>query len=82
MSNKLTIRKRGNTFFKNVDSRVRKLDGELFNDSYWIECDEAGNTVDHDGNGFVDSRTLLCKIPDGHDDIDLSTLSDDCLELS
>ena len=74
------IKPRGNTFFKLADTKKQTYFGERFNNSYWIECDREGNIKDHNKDGVVQTRELLCKIPEGKDDIDVATLQDDCLK--
>jgi hypothetical protein len=77
----LIIRPYARTFFKCVHSEVKEYFGEKFNSSLWIECDQDGNTLDYNMDGMIDTRSLLCKIPEGHDNIVISTLSEDCLNL-
>lgn len=77
---KQIIRKRNGKFFKLMDARITNYNGVLIKDSYWLECFENGEIGDGDKNGKIENHTIHCKIPKGKTDIDLSTLSEDCLE--
>lgn len=76
---KKVIRKKGNTNFVLTDERIEIIDGIRFKNAYWLECDENGNISDGNKDDIIQHQTILCKIPDGKEDIDLSTLSEDCL---
>ena len=74
------IRKRNGKRFRLMDAQVLEVFGVLVKDSYWIECNENGQVSDGDSDGKIDHHTIRCRIPKGHSDIDLSTLSENCLE--
>ena len=78
--NTIIIRKRQGKRFRLTDQRIEKFGDQLFKNSYWLECDANGIIADGDKNGIIEHHTILCKIPKGKTDIDLSTLSEDCLE--
>lgn len=77
---KKVIRKKGDVFFLLLDERIQTIGGVKFKNSYWLECDEYGNISDGNKDGIVQNQTILCRIPKGKKDIDLSTLSEDCFE--
>lgn len=74
------IRKKGDVFFLLLDEAIEIIGGIKFKNSYWLECDEKGNISDGNKDGIVQNQTVLCRIPNGKEDIDLSTLSENCLE--
>lgn len=80
MNKQKVIRKIGNTFYVLSFQTILEMFGKKYKDSWWLECDEEGNVKDSNKNGKIDRKSYLCVIPEGCNDIDLSTLSEDCLE--
>lgn len=74
------IRKDKNTYFKLVDEYYEIHGSQKFKNSYWLECDKDGNISDGNNDGVLKNKTLVCIIPEGKVDIDLRTLSEDCLK--
>lgn len=68
------IRKFRSSHYILKDSRIENG----YKDTFWIECDEKGNVLRDNPK----TMTLLCKIPEGYQDLDLTTLSEDCLTKS
>ena len=76
---KLVIKKFNGITHKLTDERIVEYFGKKYKSSYWLECDAEGNIIDSSGDGIISNKSLLCKIPEGNSDLDLSTLNDDCL---
>lgn len=77
---KKVIRKKADKHFVLVDERIVEYFGKKYKSAYFLECDKDGNISDGNKDGIISNETITCKIPNGKEDIDLSTLSEDCLE--
>lgn len=73
------IRKKGNTNFVAVDTLHREVLGSKIADVFWIECDLEGNISDGNNDGVLKTELIICKVPEGRVSLDISTLSEDCL---
>lgn len=67
------LRKFNNRTYELVDSRIFKLNGHRFKDSYWMEVIDAPPGV------IRDTLNIVCRIPSGYSDIDIRTLKEDCI---
>ena len=79
MKNKMTIRKFWGVPHRLKHTTLTEEFGKKYKDTFWIECDEKGNTVDINGDGTISHQHMLCFIKPGQDDIDLATLKEECL---
>lgn len=74
------IRESDGTLFVLAHQEIRIILGERIKDTWWLECDEKGNVSDGNNDGVLKNMTIHCKIPKGKEDIDISTLSENCLK--
>ena len=58
-----------------MNEQLVKRKGVLYKNSYWLE----GSGYDTNNDGQIANMTMECKVPEGHSDIDLSTLREECL---
>ncbi len=63
-----------------VDAIQRHVLGALVADTYWVECNANGDVTDTDADGIISNLTLMCKVPEGHENLDVSTLDKNCLD--
>lgn len=76
----LIIRPINDTFMLLVDQRDYSYKGKNFVDTYWLECDALGNIQDSNADGKIERKQVLFSIPEGETTLDVSTLSNNCLE--
>lgn len=80
MSNKVRKNKDGLFFTPIEERRFIGLDGKQRKMVTYSECDKDGNIGDGNEDGTISYETILCIIPEDKQDIDLSTLSENCLK--
>ena len=65
--NGLLFKATSSIFVNSESGRVKEI--------YWVNCDEDGNLLDKG----VKPKIQICKLKEGQDDIDITSLSNDCL---
>ena len=73
------IRKVEDKFFIAVDERVQDFLGRKVKAVTFLECDANGNISDGNHDGIISSQIIHCTLKPGMDDLDISTLREDCL---
>lgn len=74
---KAVVMELNNTVLELKDMRKISVNGVIYINSYWLEV----GGIDANKDGVIKHVQLLCKIPKGCKDIDLSTLKPYCLKL-
>lgn len=74
------IRKVDNTLYILATEETRTILNKRIKETWWLECDKDGNISDGNKDGVLKNMKLHCKIPDNCDDLDISSLSEDCLK--
>lgn len=73
------IRERKGKLFVAIDSVVYPVFGKMMQNVFWVECDKEGNVADGDEDGQIDNHMIICRVPDGKESLDISSLKEDCL---
>lgn len=76
---KLIIRPLGNAFFRAMHQQTYESFGDRVKTIHWVECDVDGNISDGNKDGNLQNKLQVCKLKEGQEDIDISKLSQDCL---